>query len=83
MAGGVNFYWFGSNAQNWVDILGLEKSLGQRIDSGLTGMYAEGSATAGLGLAISTEYAGNGKFSCSIALTAGASLEGGVGYSKI
>ena len=83
LLGGDNLYRFGNSAQGWIDLLGLEgKTALQRIDETLTGVYVEGSATAGLGLAASCSYAGKGKVSCNIALTAGASLEAGAGISK-
>ena len=83
LAGGDNLYRFGNSTQGWIDLLGLEGQTAlQKIDNYLTGAYIEGFATAGLGLAASCEYADKGKMSCSIALTAGASLEAGAGISK-
>ena len=81
--GGDNLYRFGNSTQGWIDLLGLEgKTALQMIDEAVTGAYFEGSATAGLGIAAGCEYAGKGKLSCNIALTAGASLEAGAGISK-
>ena len=83
LLGGNNLYEFANNINTWNDPFGLEgKSLLQKIDEAMTGAYWEGSATAGFGLAGSVEYAGKGKVSSSIALTAGASLETSVGMSK-
>ncbi|MDO4430685.1 MAG: RHS repeat-associated core domain-containing protein [Lonepinella koalarum] len=84
LAGGENLYRFADNVQGWGDFLGLEGyNLLQKLDKQLRGIYVDASATAGYGLAVSAEYAGDGKIICSLAITNGASLDisGGMSHS--
>ena len=81
--GGHNLYRFAPNVQGWIDAFGLEGSnFLQKVDNALTGTYIEGSITRGFGFSCSLEYAGKGRVSTSIALTAGASSEISTGVSK-
>uniref|UniRef100_UPI00384CC342 RHS repeat-associated core domain-containing protein n=1 Tax=Neisseria zalophi TaxID=640030 RepID=UPI00384CC342 len=80
--GGRNFYTFSANSQMWTDPLGLEgESLLQKIDKWVTGVNIETTAALGFGVNGGLEYAGEGKFICNIALTAGAVAEIGAGRS--
>ncbi|WP_191963632.1 hypothetical protein [Neisseria zalophi] len=80
--GGNNVYRLGYAIQTWTDPLGLEgKIFLQKLDEKFAGINVEGTIALGFGFNGSLEYAGEGKLSCSIALTAGAGAEIGVSKS--